>query len=389
MKKTISKIIVIILEIFLSIIFMFIPKNRNKFIFNSHGNEKYNFYSRVLFEYYILNKEKHKYDVKFIINNKELRNKLNKEIGNYFISSLDPLGIIHCLRAKVWITSSKPVFTIPFSLINRRKINLWHGTPFKKIAIEDEYQPKFKKIIYKYYYAYFFYDLFVCPSYDVMDTFQRSFNLPEKKMLVAGSVVGDMFGKSIDTKSNSHFKKMMQKGRARKALYSPTYRDGIDTVFFPFEGLNKKEFEKFLEENNITIYIRPHHLEKNHEKYLNWKGIEYLGSDEITEITFYLNSFDILITDYSSIMFDYLLTNGNIIFIPYDYNRYKKSRGFNYSLEDVCYGPVVNDLNGFYKALKENSQNEYRKKREIIKKQFHTIDRGQCENIFKIIEEYI
>lgn len=366
----------------LSIIFIFIKKDKNSFVFCSYKNMKYNFYSRVFFEYVLSIKKKNVY---FVINDSKLRNKLNNEIGNFFIDSNKISGIITCLKSRTWITSSKPIYTNPISLIGHFNVNLWHGTPFKKIAIDDLYQPLLKKIIYKYYYSICYYDRFVSPSEEVGIIFQRSFNISKKKIIYSGSVVGEMLNKSIDIKSNTIFNDIFNKNKRKyNVLYAPTYRDGGKTEFFPFPDFDKKELEDYLESNDINIFIRPHHLDVDYKRHLKTKGIYYLGSDILPEINFYLSYFDYLITDYSSILFDYMLTDGSLILIPYDYDLYRTERGLNYTLEDINYGKIVNNFTEFKKSLTAN----YKKENTIeIKRRFHIINKNQCSTLLEYIEK--
>ncbi|MEX9874095.1 CDP-glycerol glycerophosphotransferase family protein [Providencia rettgeri] len=216
-----KNILSLVLMILLSIIFLPIKKKNNKIIINSFKNNKYNFYSRVFFEYLIKNKEKNNLIVKFVINNKEERDRLNQTIGPYFIDSKTFKGIIEILSSKYWISSCKPIYSFPLALLNRMKINVWHGVPFKTIALKDKNQNKIKKIIYKYYYSNIFYDLFLCSSSETSKLFKESFSLNEKNIYIGGSLAGEMFGESIDKVSNDVVKNLLQQGRKKRFCMPP------------------------------------------------------------------------------------------------------------------------------------------------------------------------
>lgn len=378
------KIIYRSIFLILSIIFIFIPKKNKKIIFTSYKNLKYNFCSRIFFEFLL--QEKNEYTVKYVINDNDLREYLNKEIGDYFITSYKLKDMIECLSSKIWISSCKPVYTFPLALIGHININVWHGIPFKKVGINDEYQSKFKKLIYKYYYSWSFYTLFIVSSEEIKKVINSSFNVSNNKIFVSGSLIGEFFNKSIDRIQNNTISNILSTSRKNRILYAPTYRDGGVTQFFPFDELDKHDFEDFLRVNEITIYIRPHHLEKNYKKYIEWEGIEYLGNDIIPEITFYLKEFNFLITDYSSILFDYMLTDGNLILFPYDYQEYKKERGLNFTLDEINYGNIVHTVSEFKKVLLQN--NSKNKDRENIITKFHTIKEEQCTLLLRKIKEY-
>ncbi|MBS5817914.1 CDP-glycerol glycerophosphotransferase family protein [Proteus mirabilis] len=378
--KFIHKIILLIL----SIIYIFIPKNNKKIIFTSYKNMKYNFCSRIFFEFLL--QQENEYDIKFVINDNELRDYLNKNIGNYFITSYKFKDVVECLSSRIWISSCKPIYSSPLSLIGHININVWHGIPLKKVGINDKHQSKIKKLIYKYYYSWCFYSLFVVSSEEVKKLIHSSFNVKNNKIFISGSLIGENFSKSIDLEQNNKLKNILIKSRKNKVLYAPTYRDGGKTQFFPFNGLDKNEFEKFLKKNEITIYIRPHHLEKNYKKYIEWEGIEYLGSDIISEITYYLENFNFLITDYSSILFDYMLTNGNLILLPYDYDIYKKERGLNFSIDEINYGDIATTLEDFKNSLLQRNKKNTNKDKIIDR--FHSIRKDQCTTLLKKIKIY-
>ena len=72
------------------------------------------------------------------------------------------------------------------------------------------------------------------------------------------------------------------------------------------------------------------------------------GEREINDILFIT---DILITDYSSVIFEYSFFKKPVIFYTPDLNEYKNSRDFYYKLDKYTYGPVVNNFNELIKSV--------------------------------------
>ena len=70
-------------------------------------------------------------------------------------------------------------------------------------------------------------------------------------------------------------------------------------------------------------------------------------------MTGFLNAFDCLVTDYSSIYVDYLLTDHPIIFLPYDRDAYLDERGMNFDYDDVTPGPKPETMEEFFECIKE------------------------------------
>lgn len=368
-----------------SVCYLFVRKDRDSIIFTSYKNMKFNFYSRVLFEYFLQEISDKK--VYFVIDDDQLRKELTQRYGDFFLTTKLHNDICKILGAYIWVTSSTPVFKNPIAGINHFNVNLWHGIPYKKIALQDKHQRWFKKIIYKYYYATFFYDMFVVTSDESRKLFIDSFNINSDNVCVIGSVMADMFGRCLDSEMNSEMRTKLSMGRKHKVLYAPTYRDFGTTKYFEVSGFDADDFECFLRDNQITIYIRPHHLDTSHKQYLDIDGIESLDSALISEITFYLNQFNVLITDYSSIIFDYILTDGKLIMIPYDYTEYREKRGLNFTLDDIDCGPCVSTFDELKHYLLESVNNDvfFQSERLRFKKRFNFKCENVCSEISKVI----
>ena len=128
----------------------------------------------------------------------------------------------------------------------------------------------------------------------------------------------------------------------------------------------------YLITNNIDI-----------EKY-NGFVYDYSQGYDIQEL--YLVS-DVLITDYSSVMFDYSNLNRPIIFFTYDIEQYRDSlRGFYFDFEEEAPGPLVTNTEGVIQSLKSLKQlnKEYSVKRKEFYDKFCHIDDGlAATNILK------
>src|SRR5699024_1507687 len=107
---------------------------------------------------------------------------------------------------------------------------------------------------------------------------------------------------------------------------------------------------KFLEENDLIIFIRTHQSESNLVSDYGDR-VKLINDDIIGDIMDIVNIFDLLITDYSSIYIDYLLTKKPIIFLPYDKDEYLSKRGLNFEYDEVTPGPKPTNYVDFEKEL--------------------------------------
>ena len=92
-------------------------------------------------------------------------------------------------------------------------------------------------------------------------------------------------------------------------------------------------FNSFLAENKICVLLKVHHLQSDLPIWKkSYSNIRMIKDEELKRMDIQLYEFvgicDALITDYSSIAFDYMLLDRPIIFTVDDYEAYKKSRGF-------------------------------------------------------------
>ena len=132
-------------------------------------------------------------------------------------------------------------------------------------------------------------------------------------------------------------------------LYMPTHRESSKAAKIPldFEKLNT-----FLTKNNATLILKLHHFVQElyvHESYSN-----ILFHTTHGDVYPLLKYTDILITDYSSVYFDFLLLNRSIIFFDYDKAEYEANmQGFLYDYESFTPGVHAMNQEALYQALEQ------------------------------------
>lgn len=172
-------------------------------------------------------------------------------------------------------------------------------------------------------------------------------------------------------------------------------------TLFDFPDFNEGKLFDFLEENQIVLVVKMHTAEESkftdsvssmlgtRVKLLTNQRLEEEGI-ELYEL---LNGFDALITDYSSVYFDYLLLERPIIFTPTDLEEYQKSRGF--LLEPYEYwtpGHKAVTLEQFMDALREakHDPQAYRKERKMVRDLAHTFQDGNSSRrVWDMIDSVI
>lgn len=367
-------------------------KDYSIWVFSSSYNTKFNYNSKYLFEYILKNKPN--IMPLYVINDDVLRNQLQKRYGEkYFIETKSLKGIKKVLNSGVWLTSAGlPVYG---SNLNKERIiiNLWHGIPLKKIALLEENISKVNQLYFKYLFSNN-YTYILTTSKKLINVMRKSFGVAESKIKVWGQPRNDAIFKknNKDDILNCMYNDLPRYKNI--ILYAPTYRDKRSTEFFPFEDFSENELDSFLEENQLIMFIRCHQAETKNINIEIGNRIRLINADKIEDIMDIINIFDLLITDYSSIYIDYLLTEKPIMFLPYDKEEYLKQRGMNFDYDSVTPGPKPKTFVEFKNELLNlfNDKDYYYPERHKINRSFNKI-MEPCseiiyENIIKEINQY-
>lgn len=142
----------------------------------------------------------------------------------------------------------------------------------------------------------------------------------------------------------------------RYVLYAPTFRD--DQKERPGLMLDPKKILGKLEDD-VVLLLRFHpHVAESFSRDMERTGMPHGVYDRVADVSDYpgvttlLAVADVLVTDYSSIVFEYALLKRPMIFYAYDLDRFRKSgRGFYEDYEIFVPGPVVRDEQGLGKEL--------------------------------------
>ena len=335
-----------------------------KWVFSSVHNRAFNYNSSALFQYV---KEYHpEIQAFYVMEDPGERERLQERFGKESVIDTSTIeGIRKVLACKVWFTSTAPpLYGVGFRK-KYRIINLWHGVPLKKIGMEQENLGRLTKLYYKYLFADN-YEAVVTTSEELIPVMSRSFLVEPERVKVWGQPRNDMLFQKMD--AGEQMKNIFRGERlpefTRLLLYAPTFRDHGETKVFPFpefEGAGReaalKRLQEFLEKHQSMLCIRMHLYEKEGYEWLRaldhpGSRIRFLNEDRVEDIMEVLAMFDLLITDYSSVFFDYANLRRPILFFMYDYEQYKhEMRDFYFDIH-MLPGPVLMDQEEVLKTLK-------------------------------------
>jgi len=374
----------------------FVKKDEKIWVFGAIRGQKYMDNAKYIFEYV-----HHETDIDaiWISKNQELVDELRiKGFNAYYEYTKE--AKYFAKQAKVAVVTHRGLrhkADLPFQLFskNTKVIQLWHGIPLKKIAFddkifsfkhdEDNFIYKIKSSIKNTLFPFLNYvhepSLVLALSKETQTIFSQAFRIDKKNVQITGYPRSDMLLKKHSQKSTKNKKQV---------IYMPTFRGSIGSDFDLFlnYGFNIDKLDSFLEKKNMTLDIKLHSFNQPSpeliEKLEKSKNIFFLEYDAIYEI---INNYSMLITDYSSIYFDYLLLDRPIIFAPFDKDTYlKEDREFYFDYDEITPGPKASNWEEVIELLEEylNNKDLYKEERETLKNRFHTYQ--DTENSKRVYE---
>ena len=354
-------------------------------VFSSTDNRYFNYNSRSLFEYVL----EHCPQVTplYVMNDPELRESLGRRYGKkHFIHTDSAEGVRQVLRAGVWFTSAGlPVYGTGLAK-HRLVVNLWHGIPLKKIALQDPHLGMLSRLYFKKVFSEN-YTYITTTSSGLIPVMAESFAVREDKVKVWGQPRTDLLlPQPPFSDAEEACKDYLREcpGFTHLILYAPTFREEEPTRWFPFEDFDRERLEAFLAGSDSLLVMRPHLREEAPVRELCSERVRLAGSSTLEDITPLLRYADLLITDYSSVYLDYLVLDRPMVFLPYDRDRYTELRGMNFDYDEVTPGPKPESFEAFLKALSDGLEGKdgYSDARRNVKELFYDdCSQSSCERI--------
>ncbi|MBH1941546.1 bifunctional glycosyltransferase family 2 protein/CDP-glycerol:glycerophosphate glycerophosphotransferase [Mobilitalea sibirica] len=268
-------------------------------------------------------------------------------------------------------------------------LETWHGTPLKKLVFDQEEvmgaSPLYKAQFYKQSRVW---DYLVSANRFSSEVFKSAF-LFDKEMLEYGYPRNDILHSPDKEELAAAIKKKLGIPEGKKTiLYAPTWRDdeyyGRGEYKFALKldlRLLKKELG-----DGYAVLLRTHYFIADALDVTGLEGFAYNVSkyDDISEL--YLIS-DMLITDYSSVFFDYANLKRPILFYTYDLDKYRDMlRGFYMNIETEVPGPLLYTSEEVVEAIRniDDINEEYKLKYDEFYERFCSLEDGHAaENVAK------
>lgn len=364
-------------------------------VFESFMGRKYVDSPKAIYEY-MLNSKDYK-DYKFVWFFKEPENyKFFEENHNTKVVKFGGEDYYkYYSMAGYWVTNSRINYLLK-KKPGQKYIQCWHGTPLKKLGFDIEVKGgnamnSVKDIRDKYESDAKLYDYMVSPSKFVTEKYKSAFNLENcnknVKIVEEGYPRND-FLSTFKKSDIDKIKKELNLPKNKKViLYAPTWRDNQHESGVGYTYKTEVDFD-FLREKLSDEYIilfRAHYFVANSFNFDKYEGFIYNVSNYNDINDLYVIS-DVLITDYSSVFFDYSVLKRPIIFYMYDLEDYKHNlRDFYIDLKELP-GPIVEKEKDLVKEIEKTKDFKLNTKYKKFNDRFTYLEDGKAsERVVKKI----
>lgn len=299
---------------------LFVKTDPNLILFNSFGGRKYNDSPKIIFEYMVQHQDyqhlkyvwafekPYEFDI-------PIAEKIKIDSWKYFITSL---------KAKYWVSSVNIERGLKFKKKHTIYLNSWHGAGTKKIgnAVDGRKDFDYSNV-----------NVMLVQSQYEKGIFKQDFQVIEKNFLLAGFPRGDELFHTSE-KQVAEYKKALGIPEQKKViLYAPTWRESKNKgVSYDLKPPIKIEKWQELLQDDYVVLFRTHAFTT---KVMNLEFNDFIrDTSSYDNLNHLLLISDILITDYSTIVFDFSILEKPFLCFGYDYAEYKSERGFYIDLEE-------------------------------------------------------
>lgn len=343
--NNIKRLAILLLGLPISFTAGLVRRDTRVVVLTSFMNRTFDSNSKFLFQWLFANRQDLK--VYFVVNDSQKAQALRKEYPGAIIDTRRAMGVLRALQAGTWFLShmETPLGGFLHAWF-RTVVYIGHGAPLKNIGLSERNLGWAKRLYYRIQRTNISHALSTSEFYRPI--IARFLGISTRKVIISPQP------------RNSGIAEPQEKSKALAVpsdriavLYAPTWRPYAITKLFPFPDFDLEKLEELLSRERIELFIRTH--PRIHESLptsiFQVPGVRQFSERICPEVMDVLGGFDQLITDYSSIYFDFLPLNRPIIFLPYDLDRYRQEIGFVHDYDALAPGPQCFTWEEFSRAL--------------------------------------
>lgn len=380
MKRIIKKAVKIPVLILYRLFLLLIKTDHRVILFESNLGRNYSGNPRFIYEEMVARGLDQVYRCYFILEDVGVSLPGNarkvKRVGLYYFFLFAKAGVL--------VSDTR----MPAYLKKRKEtlyIQTWHGTPLKKLGLDleqvtmegekslEDYKRKFSENAGTWDY------LISQNSYST-EIFRRAFDF-HKEVLEIGYPRNDILFSHNNPDTINTIKQKLKLPLDKKiVLYAPTWRDNEHYGHLTYKFSSQIDFDYLKEQlsSEYAIIVKAHYLVGEQLDFSRYQGFLYQFNAAYDIAELYLIA-DLLVTDYSSVMFDYSLLHRPMLFFTYDLEEYKDSlRGFYFDFLNEAPGPIVLTTEQLATEILTYDSRAYREKYDAFTAKYNHADHGDA-----------
>lgn len=360
-------------------------------VFNSFNGKTYGCSPKAVYEYMLTQDEFKDWTFIWAFKNAKKHRFLEENPNTIVVKQTARVYERKLIRAKYWITN----YRVPDHVWPQKDqvyVQCWHGTPLKRLGYDLETSENaidsIADIRKKYAMDAEKFNYILSPSGFASEKFISAWNLKETKMEDKVMEIGYPRNDFLINHTQEDIRMIKEKLEIpedkKVILYAPTWRDNQHEAGTGFTYDLNVDFDALRQElgDEYVILFRVHYLVASKFSFDDYEGFIYNVSnyDDINHL--YLIA-DLLITDYSSVFFDYGILKKPMLFYMYDLEDYKDSiRGFYFGIDKLP-GKIITKEEELPDAIRDSIDNfVYDDKYREFNETFSKREDGQASRRF-------
>lgn len=356
-------------------------RQENKILFVCNGGRKYGDNIAPIYQFLLKDEDLKDWSFVWAFTNPNENALQDKE--RTILCKIDSIRFyIEALTSKCWITNISVQRGLSFQKKNTIYINTWHGVPLKLLGLDDTKGYSFRNKNPEVF------DLMIAASEYDLPIMKRAFHVKNNNVKLTGYPRNDILFTCDKNAIRMNTRKELGASEETKVvLYAPTYRDFNSTkngdITFDLP-ITIEKFSKFCAKE-YSLWVRMHEL----------TDIAQYGSSKIVDVTKYESNFqlliaaDVLVSDYSGIIFEYALLEKPIIIYAFDLDEYREKRGLYVDIEKDFPFHVSRTEDDLYKYLMNMDYDEECKKTREFKNKYGLVEGNATSRVTKEIKDLL
>ncbi len=333
----------------------FMPRQDSLWVFGSWGGHRYADNAAAFFEY-CGDELNNRVDLVWITRRLTVLRQVRQR-GAQAHLAWSPLGMFYCLRAGVHIFDCFAKDTNFWLSRGAKRINLWSGVPLKTFERDiDNPRNRYHRLFHGPWYERLLLsalmpwhvvkpELLIATSSAHRDIVCRAFAVTPDRVAVTGYPRNSQLLKKGDPKALPQEVSKAIAQERRVCIYMPTFRDS-GRSFIDFNWLR---MDAILDQANATLFMKFHPLDTT-QLSGNHRYIHSLSRE--TDVYELLSHSSLLISDYSSVIWDFMLLLRPIIYFVPDLEEFQEdSRAINFSIDEIAVGAVCRNFDELLSAM--------------------------------------